>query len=374
MTDIFFTCWHYTGQDANRRNVEIETVGSTFWLNETELRHGPFRFDELYFQSSNKNGTVYSHRDLDGWRLGVAGPVPEDLKSRLPATITYGHWIDRLGLGKASIALLGISAVAAAIISYSPQWLAPLVPDVVDEKIGDAIVGDFGGRFCYTPEGRRALDKLARKIEPDNKDLKINVAKIEMMNAVAMPGKNVILFQGLLDQSKSVEEVSGVLAHEIGHVRENHVMQGLLRQFGLSVLTGGMDSTGGQMLGSILALGYSRSAEAEADQYSIKAMEKANISPKDTADFFGKLAKLSGELEKGKKSGADKSDGADKIGKTVSYLSSHPASLSRQKEFENSIQKNHAYENALSASEWNDLKSMCDKDKNAKSSVGITNF
>ena len=40
-----------------------------------------------------------------------------------------------------------------------------------------------------------------------------------MVNAVALPGGRIILFQGLIDKAKSADEVAGVLAHELGHLR-----------------------------------------------------------------------------------------------------------------------------------------------------------
>jgi predicted Zn-dependent protease len=73
--------------------------------------------------------------------------------------------------------------------------------------------------------------------------------------------------------------VAGVLAHEIGHVRERHVMQGLLRQMGLAVVLGGFDGSGGSSLNSLLSTTYTRGSEREADDHSLKALKQANVSP-----------------------------------------------------------------------------------------------
>ena len=168
------------------------------------------------------------------------------------------------------------SAAAVAIVLLSPQWLAPLIPDSVDEKLGDALVGDFGGRFCSTPAGDAALKKLVASLDANPGDLQVEVAKIDMVNAVALPGGKVILFDGLVKQARSPDEVAGVLAHEIGHVRERHVMQGLLRQMGLAVVLGGFDGSGGSTLNSLLSTTYTRDSEREADDHSLKALKKAN--------------------------------------------------------------------------------------------------
>lgn len=356
----FFSAWHYDGQSAVRKNVEVQVAGSDFYIAEGERRYGPFGFSELRFISMQGDSTVYGLPSVDGWRLGLSGSIPAELASHLPATQKYGGWIDRAGLGRAAIVFAGISAAVLAVVLLSPQWLAPLIPDSVETKIGNALVGDFGGRFCHTPEGSKALAKLVRSLDKNPQDLHVEVAKIDMFNAVALPGHRVILFDGLVSEAKSPDEVAGVLAHEIGHVRERHVMQALIRQMGLSVVLGGMDGTGGNALGNALAIGYTRGSESAADRYSIKALNNASISPMATAEFFDRLAEKSGEKQAGKT-----------FTTVTGYISSHPMSSNRKKAFEASVIKGKGYQPALSATEWEDLRTMCQKDKKAKSGFGL---
>ena len=197
-------------------------------------------------------------------------------------------------------------------------------------------------------------------LDADSKNLQVEVAKIDMLNAVALPGGKVILFDGLVKQAKSADEVAGVLAHEIGHVRERHVMQSLLRQLGLSVVLGGLDGTGGSLLNGALSVTYTRGSEQEADRYSMKALSGASISPVATADFFDRLAKLSGEAE-----------GDKRLTAMTGYMSSHPLSAERKKAFQNSIVKGKDYKPALTSAEWTELKTMCAQDRTAKEGFGL---
>jgi hypothetical protein len=341
----FFDAWHFDGQSAVRRKVEIQTIGNQFFLLEQERRHGPFHFDELRFLEAKGDSKVYGLSGKDGWRLGIRGHVPTELAPLLPASKTYGGLIDRLGLGKASLVFAGISAAVVAVVLLSPQWLPPLIPSSVEAKLGNALVGDFGGRFCDTPKGKAALAKLTRSLDDHPEDLQVEVANIDMLNAVALPGGKVLLFQGLLSQAKSPDEVAGVLAHEIGHVRERHVMQGLLRQMGLAVVLGGFDGSGGSTLNSLLSTTYTRGSEREADDHSLKALKQANISPVGAADFFNRLASMDGSR-----------DLKDRQARTMaSYTSSHPLSDERRKLFENAVVKGSAYKPALTADEWQEL-------------------
>jgi beta-barrel assembly-enhancing protease len=358
----FFSAWHFDGKTAVRRTVEVQTVGANFFLVETERRHGPFAFEELRYAGEQGGASVYKLDGNDGWRLGLSGPVPGALAPYLPKKQKYGGWIDRLGLGPASIVFAGLSAVAVAVVVWSPQWLAPLVPASVETQLGDALVGDFGGRFCDTPKGKAALAKLTRSLDDDPRDLQVEVANIDMLNAVALPGRRVVLFQGLLDQAKSPDEVAGVMAHEIGHVRENHVMQGLLRQMGLAVVLGGFDGNGGATLNNLLSTTYTRSSEQEADIHSINALKKAGVSPMATADFFEKLSRMDGSANMGKN---------DQGRVVATYTSSHPLSDERKELFKKSLVRGKTYKPVLSYDEWTELKTMCAQDRDVKSGWGF---
>lgn len=355
----FFNLSHYDGKSAVKRKVEVQIIGQQFFLLETERRHGPFAFADLQYVTRTGDNDVYGLSGIDGWRLLVSGPVPDELAALLPTPRKYGGWIDRLGFGKAAITFTLLSAAAVAVVLLSPQWLAPLIPSSLDKKLGDALVGDFGGRFCSTAAGDAALKKLVNALDDQPQDLRVEVAKIDMINAVALPGGNVILFDGLLKQARSPDEVAGVLAHEIGHVREKHVMQALLRQMGLAVVLGGIDGNSGALVNNMLAMSYSRESEAEADAHSMKALGQANISPVGTASFFDRLSNLDGSAGDEAESGI------------TGYLTSHPLSRSRKEAFEKSIVKGAKYKPALTPNEWNELKTMCTQDRKAKSGFGF---
>ncbi len=359
-TPTFFNVWHYDGKSAVRRKVEVQTIGAQFFLLETERRHGPFAFADVEYVAHKGDADVYGLTGEDGWRLMLSGPVPDELTAMLPARRKYGAWVDRLGLGKATVAFTIASAAAVAVVLFSPQWLAPLIPSSVDKKLGDALVGDFGGRFCSTPAGDAALKKLVASLDTSPQDLQVEVAKIDMINAIALPGGKVILFDGLVKQARSPDEVAGVLAHEIGHVREKHVMQALLRQMGLAVVLGGVDGNSGALVNNMLAMSYSRESEAEADAHSMKALGKAAISPVATASFFERLSELDGSAK-----GGEEGQGI------AGYMSSHPLSRERKKAFEKSIVKGKNYKPALTSTEWTELKTMCAQDRKAKSGFGF---
>jgi beta-barrel assembly-enhancing protease len=173
-----------------------------------------------------------------------------------------------------------------------------------------------------------------------------------------LPGGNIIIFRGLLQEAKSPDELAGVLGHEIGHVRNRDVMQSMLRQLGLSVVLGGANSNATGYLNTVVSMTYSRDAEAKADGYSMKLMKAAQVSPEDTSAFFARLAET--EKAMGKEAKA-----------ALGYLSSHPMSASREKAFKASIVKGEAYSPVISAVEWRAIIDSCANDPKVKKDDGL---
>lgn len=101
------------------------------------------------------------------------------------------------------------------------------------------------------------------------------------------------------------------------------------------------------MLNSVLAMSYSRGAEKAADQFSIDALRKADISPVPTAKFFDQLSK---EM------------GGEKIERAASWMASHPVSVDREAAFSHSAIKGQVYRPALDAQDWAALRNACRDD------------
>jgi beta-barrel assembly-enhancing protease len=134
-------------------------------------------------------------------------------------------------------------------------------------------------------------------------------------------------------------------------------MQSLLRQAGLSLLLGGISGDAGGYANTLVSATYSREAEAEADAFSIGLMKRANVSPKDTAGFFARLAE--GEKMLGKAAAA------------LGYLSSHPLSKSREAMFRKSTNPKAAYTAAIAPQAWRALIETCANDTDVKKDDGL---
>jgi len=338
--------WLYDGETALRRSVTLAARGNALEIAGADraVRVSPA---DLVFIESRLDECVYGRRDVLGWRLGIPEPVPDAIAALLPEAGRYGGWIDRIGLWRASAIGLAASALVLFAVYQLPHWLAPLVPDSVMKRYGDAMVGDFGGKFCAGPGGQAALDALTRRLAPEAKGLNVRVVDLPIVNAAALPGGNIMIFDELLKQAESPDEFAGVLAHEIAHIEHRDVAEAMVRELGLGLLVTTLGGSVGSNVHGLLSFSYSREAESAADAGSIAMLNRANISPAPTAGFFERLAKSEDAL-----------GGADML----VYLSSHPVSKARAAAFRKGAAKGKAYTPALSRDEWDALVDICHND------------
>lgn len=140
------------------------------------------------------------------------------------------------------------------------------------------------------------------------------IVKDPQINAFAVPGGLFALNTGMVTSSKSMDEVVGVMAHEIAHVTQRHYSrsqeafkgQGLLALAGIIVgaaIASQADGDVGSavMMGTQAALldkqlSYSRNQEREADRIGMQFMYSAGYNPESMADFFETMHRSTSRL------------------------------------------------------------------------------
>lgn len=334
--------WLYDGVIATRHIVQVRREGDRLVIE----GHEPVAIADL-IRRGESGKDVFGLKSNPGWRLGFDHPLPPDWTAALPVAQRYGRLIDRVGLIPAVIAGVAVSALVIFGLYRAPDVIAPLVPERWEQAFGDAMVGDLGGRTCTSGDGQRVLDRLGNELSLGKRTMRIRIVDIPIPNAVALPGGQIALFDGILKQAKSPDEIAGVLAHEIGHVEHRHVMAGLIRQFGLGLVLGGSNK-GVQYAQALLDARYSRSAESQADIYAIKALTANHISTRPTAEFFQRMSK-------------GDTTGNRTIDTAFSWLSSHPVSAERRDKFSRADARIADPRPSMSADDWTAVKAICGK-------------
>jgi len=120
------------------------------------------------------------------------------------------------------------------------------------------------------------------------------------INALAIPGGHVFVNRGLIERADELDELAGVLGHEIAHVTERHGIEQVEKQRGANLLltlfymvTGRDPGLLEQVVirggGAAVFAKYSRDAEREADRRAIDFLIAAGYHPEGMVTFFEEL-------------------------------------------------------------------------------------
>jgi predicted Zn-dependent protease len=177
-------------------------------------------------------------------------------------------------------------------------------------------------------------DSIAKLADERNLDWQFFVVNAAEVNAFAVPGGYIYVNRGLIDRAQRLDQLAGVLGHEIGHVVRRHSVEQMEKAQGANigvtlacVLTSVCNNQAAAAAinvgGGALFAKFSRDAENEADVEGVKNVVRAGIDPRGIPAMFRIL------LEERSRSGS----GVD------SWFATHPLEEDRIKETEAVIAK-----------------------------------
>ena len=268
-----------------------------------------------------------------------------------------------------SVGILVLIFSAYVFIKTVPSFLADQMVEKIpiewEVTVGQSILKMLPVAQKPDPEVLKVLqdtvDFLKQSLPGNPYDLKVYILPVEQVNALALPGGPIVIFEGLIDKAESPEELAGVLAHEIQHILLRHSTRGILRNLAKSMLVtlflGDVNSVMEeivQLAGQLETLGLSREMEAEADQKGMELILAANIDPHGMIRIFKKLMQedfAQKKLPKGKPV-SEEND-------ISSYFSTHPSSQNRLARLEKQMRshENRIWTPLFPNLDWNEIKS-----------------
>ncbi len=171
---------------------------------------------------------------------------------------------------------------------------------------------------------RTVFEAMTREIA-DGHEYRLEFRKSDRVgpNAFALPAGIIVVTDELVLLAQHQNELIGVLAHEIGHVKHRHALRTLLQNSAVALLVASVagDLTSLTELSAALPTllvetGYSRAFETEADQFALQYMLEYDIPPANFAEILIRLEERN--VHKGK---------------VHNYLASHPETSQRIRMF-----------------------------------------
>jgi predicted Zn-dependent protease len=143
-------------------------------------------------------------------------------------------------------------------------------------------------------------DQIASRTSRADLDWHFYVVDSREVNAFAVPGGFIYVNRGLIERTTRMDELAGVLGHEIGHVVRRHSIQQMEKAQGANigvtlacVLTNICNSqvaqAGINIAGGAVFARFSRQDELEADQEAVANTVRAGINPEGIVTMFEKL-------------------------------------------------------------------------------------
>lgn len=165
---------------------------------------------------------------------------------------------------------------------------------VVDDPLLDDYINNLG--FRLVANSAKPKDHFA-----------FFIAKDPVINAFSAPGGYIGIDSGLIVITRNEDELAAVMAHEIGHITQNHLQRAyesakkdtpLMALIALGAIAAG-GAAGGQAAAATLLGGqgvlmqkeinFTRKDEAEADRTGIETLSKSGYDPNAMAGFFQRM-------------------------------------------------------------------------------------
>ncbi|MBA3889460.1 MAG: M48 family metalloprotease, partial [Gemmatimonadaceae bacterium] len=198
------------------------------------------------------------------------------------------------------------SRIATAIAALLPFLAACSVSEDEEVQMGREYAAEIAQQLPMVTDpaiteyvSRLGRDIASRTSRPDL-PWEFHVVNAAEVNAFAVPGGFIYINRGLIDRAERLDELAGVVGHEIGHVVLRHSAEQMEKRGNAtgvvtvicvitSLCDGGLANVAINVAGAAWFAKHSRADEAEADSAGIVAVMATGISPRGIPTFFETL-------------------------------------------------------------------------------------
>jgi Zn-dependent protease with chaperone function len=305
------------GQKSDsRRQVQLKLVGDSLVIashesneeilvldvNSIEVQRGGNRRGLLFFESSLLRGsTLYVDFNASTTRFLSENSILQGkiaslnsglLRENLPAFLSIGAFI-----GFLAVLIIFRGPIFGGIGALTPfSWEQGIAEKVFTQKLSEKQHG-------LSLE----LNELAKVLYFDSKVWKypfhLHISSKPELNAYATLGGHIFVNRGLIQEFSRTEQLLGVIAHEMIHVQQRHVVRSIFQGLGLFVLIqtflgdfSGLIAIAVDQGGPLLNLQYSRELELEADALGLELLVNNQVDPRGLPEGLQVMAKHMQEL------------------------------------------------------------------------------
>lgn len=183
------------------------------------------------------------------------------------------------------------------LVAWSLPWLgeqaAMLMPTTAEVKMGDALYNSYKSDFKIDTFKTQQANKIFKFVDfGKTYPIEITVVKDDVLNAFALPGGHIVVYDKLLKTLETPEEFVALMSHESSHVNLRHSTRMIGRNAATTLLFSWFLGEYGSLSGigqKFLGLSYSREYETEADKVGVELMFKNKVNPEGMVLLLNKL-------------------------------------------------------------------------------------
>ena len=220
-------------------------------------------------------------------------------------------------------AVVGIVGFGYLVLGVCVDFAVDHLPDEAEALVADQFSSSYASSDLVDDEFAAYLQTLLTDLQTCagvEYPLQLTLADSDQVNAFAMPGGQIIVFTGLINQLESENGLAFVLAHEISHFQNRDHLRSLGRGvvlIGLSSLITGADSVITKLILPTITLGemrFSQSRELAADRNGLAILNCRYGHVGGASEFFNRLV-------------SEADDGTGSV--WGHYFDSHPEAIDR---------------------------------------------
>jgi predicted Zn-dependent protease len=236
--------------------------------------------------------------------------------------------------------IFGIKKKDVELMKKGLGVVQALQPIGEEEEItlGQAVAVEAFSRFGgeYRDEGLTRYinlvgDTFTEVSDRPNLSYHFAILNSQEQNAFAAPGGYIFVTIGLLNTLKNEAELAGVLAHEIAHVTQKHMLETIRRgallsnvsEFTLLAMNENPEmfsSVIDEITDKLFTKGLDKDKEFEADVYGIEFAYRAGYNPQGLRDYLKTLRAQKGHAQS-------------------AFFTTHPSTSTRIGKIENTLQQ-----------------------------------
>ena len=289
-----FRATYYTGKSSQGYHAVVSLRGDFLLISYLSDGDEPvfveWALKEIKKMTSAGSAATYQYGSFPFQSISTSDAALIDLLDQQSNSFEqhYGRLLN--GGWETRIALAGLFMGLVAVFYFfivpgTAAFLAGQLPQQVEIDLGEKLYESVKNDFVEDKRLSGLANEFAAQLNFDTDyPIQITVVRQDEMNAFAMPGGHIVVYNELLDELESPEAFAALLGHEVAHIKHRHSLKSISRTLSsylfVSLVLGDLNGVSAifvEHADALVRLSYSRELEQAADQEALDVLARNRL-------------------------------------------------------------------------------------------------